>query len=123
LPPDVGLDRVEGRDALQRLLGDGAGNPPLLLVYLPEGSPRVCPAQRLLDATARIDPSVAGGMWCTTYRRSCGARRYVVLTASQRDAPLVDDGLPAHISSDAVRCYNPRKKSISAGVLRVRGRG
>jgi hypothetical protein len=59
LTADLCLDGVEGRDALQRLIGDGAGHTTLVLVHLQERPSRVRPAQSLVDTPRRIDLPVA----------------------------------------------------------------
>ncbi|MBI3369190.1 MAG: hypothetical protein HY021_12335 [Burkholderiales bacterium] len=59
LTADLGLDRAERRDTLQRLLRDGAGHSNLVLVHVPERSSRVRPASRFLDTSGRTNLPVA----------------------------------------------------------------
>ncbi|MNV58527.1 hypothetical protein D3C71_1509070 [compost metagenome] len=58
LTPDLGFDRVQRRNALQRLLGNRARHEALALMQIPEGAARVSPASRFDDAPTCVDLAV-----------------------------------------------------------------
>ncbi len=59
-PPDVGLDRKQPPDALERLVRQCSGQSVLPLVDVPELAARVAPAGRL-DVAALLVQSVVAG--------------------------------------------------------------